>query len=96
MSLGGIKLSVIKTTLSLTDYDRQWMDKMIASGEFVSNSEYIRNLIRKDRELRTESEVESAYIREKLIRAEQSGFVNLNRDELLATFKNRLQKDGNI
>ncbi|MBL4852755.1 MAG: type II toxin-antitoxin system ParD family antitoxin [Robiginitomaculum sp.] len=87
-------MAIVKTTLSLTDLDRRWMDGMIASGEYVSNSEYIRNLIRRDKESRTETPAEIAYIRAKLIKSEQSGFTDLGRDEILAKSKAELRKNG--
>ncbi len=80
-------MAIVKTTLSLTDHGRQWMDGIIASGEYVSNSEYIRALIRRDKERRIESTAEIELIRAKLIKAEQSGFTNKNRDEILARIR---------
>ncbi len=87
-------MAIVKTTLSLTDQDRQWMNEIIASGEYVSNSEYVRNLIRRDKEQRTESPAEIELIRAKLIKAEQSGFTNKNRDEILADIKEKARRDG--
>ncbi len=87
-------MAIVKTTLSLTDQDRQWMNEIIASGEYVSNSEYVRNLIRRDKEQRTESPAEIELIRAKLIKAEQSGFTNKNRDEILADIKEKARHDG--
>lgn len=87
-------MTIVKTTLSLTDHDRQWMDGVIASGEYVSKSEYVRTLIRKDKEQRIESTAEIELIRTKLIKAEQSGFTNKNRDEILAGIKERARRDG--
>ena len=89
-------MTIIKTTLSLTNQDRQWMDGIIASGEYVSNSEYIRTLIRKDKEQRMETQSEIAYIRDKLLKSEQSGFINKDRDEILAGFKERLRANGEL
>lgn len=87
-------MTIVKTTLSLTDHDRQWMDEIIANGEYVSNSEYIRALIRRDKEQRTESTAEIELIRAKLMKAEQSGFTNKNHDEILADIKKRARQDG--
>lgn len=89
-------MAIIKTTLSLTEHDRQWMDGIIASGEYVSNSEYIRNLIRKDKERQIEAPAEIAYIRAKLIKSEQSGFIDKDRHEILAGFKDRLRENGEL
>lgn len=89
-------MAVVKTTVSLTDQDRQWMDGIIASGEYVSNSEYIRHLIRKDKEQRIETPAEIELIRAKLIKAEQSGFTNKNRNEILADIKAKARRDGAV
>lgn len=90
--LGGNEMAIVKTTLSLTDLDRQWMDSIIAKGEYVSSSEYVRNLIRRDKEYRAKQEV----IRAQLIKAEQSGIIHQTRAEMLAEFKDELRRDGNV
>jgi antitoxin ParD1/3/4 len=75
-------MSVVKTTLSLTEQDRKFMDAVIASGEYVSSSEYVRSLIRKDKEQRTETPAEIQAIRAKLIEAEKRGFTDMSVDEI--------------
>ncbi len=87
-------MAIVKTTLSLTEQDRKFMDGVIASGEFVSRSEYVRNLIRRDKERRIEAPSEIEYIRAKLIKTEQSGFTDKNRDEILADIKKKARRDG--
>ncbi len=77
-------MATIKTTLSLTTNDREWMDAQIASGEFVSYSEFIRALIRRDKSVMRE---EKEWLRQKLIRSEKSKFVEFTREGLLAEFK---------
>lgn len=85
-------MPLVKTTLSLTAQDHQWIDGIIDSGEFVSSSEYVRNLIRRDKEQRCQIEA----IRAKLIKAEQSGFVNQAADEMLNDIKNEARSNGNL
>ncbi len=85
-------MAVVKTTLSLTDLDRKWMDTIIASGEYVSSSEYVRTLIRKDKEQRAARDT----IRAKLIKAEQSGFTDMTREEILAQSKEALRRNGEV
>ena len=89
---GGVPVPIVKTTLSLTDLDRKWVEGMIASGEYVSISEYVRNLIPKDQEQRSGIE----FIRTRLIKAEQSGFIDQGRDEILAELKSELRRDGKL
>ena len=93
-------MPVVKTTLSLTDQDRKFMDSVIASGEFVSNSEYVRNLIRKDKEQRIEGLAEIEMIRAKLIASEKSveqqGWVDKTAAEMLQGFKQKARLDGKL
>ncbi len=89
-------MAIVKTTLSLTDHDRRWMDNIILSGEYVSNSEYVRNLIRRDKEQRSKIVAETEAIRMKLIAAEQSGFTTNNPAEILAGIKEKAQRDNII
>jgi len=89
-------MAIVKTTLSLTDQDRQWMNGVISSGEFVSNSEYVRALIRRDKERRMETPEEIAYIRARLLASEQSGFTDLDRDQILAESKRLLHNNGGL
>lgn len=85
-------MALVKTTLSLTTQDRQWIDGMIENGEFVSSSEYVRSLIRKDKNQRCQIDA----IRAKLIKAEQGGFVNQAADEILQDIKNEARSNGNL
>ncbi|VAX08640.1 hypothetical protein MNBD_ALPHA03-1578 [hydrothermal vent metagenome] len=89
-------MAIVKTTLSLTDQDRKWMEGVILNGEFVSNSEYVRSLIRRDKERRIETPEEMAYIRAKLLKSEQSGFTTLNRNQILAESKKALRENGEL
>ena len=85
-------MSIVKTTLSLTDIDRKWIDTVIASGEYVSNSEYIRSLIKEDRKKHSKIE----YIRTKLDEAEKMGFTSQTKEEIRAEFKQRLKDSGEL
>ncbi len=85
-------MATIKTTLSLTNLDRNWMSSIIASGEFVSSSEYVRALIRNDKEKRSEID----QIRAKLIKAEKSGYTSLSREEILSELKEELRSNGEL
>ena len=89
-------MAIIKTTLSLTDLDRKWMDGIIASGEYVSNSEYVRSLIRRDRERRIESPAEIEAIRAALIEGEESGISDRTPDDIRAAVKKRLRDNGQL
>ena len=62
-------MGTIRKTITVTDKQANWIKAQIAAGQFTNDSEYIRDLIRRDQAQQTE--VES--IRAALIEAEQSG-----------------------
>ena len=89
-------MAIVKTTLSLTDLDRKWMERLIASGEYVSNSEYVRNLIRKDKEQRIETPAEIEAIRAALIEGEESGISSRTPEDVKAAVQKRLRDNGQL
>lgn len=85
-------MPMVKKTYSITKTLNQYVKQRIKSGEYASDSEYVRELIRRDQE----ENREIAYIRSKLIKAEQSGFSEKNRDRILAEIKERARANGNL
>ena len=73
-----------RQSISITTPNEAWLKQQIESEEYTSKSEVVNDLTRKARE--------NEYIRYKLIGAEQGGFSNLTRDEILA--KARIALDG--
>ncbi|WP_217874816.1 ribbon-helix-helix domain-containing protein [Pseudoalteromonas shioyasakiensis] len=66
------------------------MQAQLASGNYASDSELLRDLIRKE-QMRA-SEIEA--IRMKLIEAEKSGLSDKSPNQMLASFKEEASKDG--
>lgn len=81
-----------RQSISLTTPNNDWLSAQVASEEFTSKSDVVNDLIRKARAQQTEIE----FIRAKLIKAEQSGFTNLTRDEILAQSKEELRHNGKL
>jgi len=81
-----------RQSISLTTPNNDWLNAQVASEEFTSKSDVVNDLIRKARAQQTEID----FIREKLIKAEQSGFTNLTRDEILAQSKEELRHNGKL
>jgi antitoxin ParD1/3/4 len=73
-----------RQSISFTAPNEAWLKEQIESEEYTSKSEVVNDLIRRARE--------NEYIRNKLISAEEGGFSNLTRDEILA--KARVALDG--
>ncbi len=62
-------MSTTRKTITVTDQQDNWIKAQIAAGEFTNDSEYIRDLIRRDQASQADIEV----IRAALIEGEQSG-----------------------
>ena len=73
-----------RQSISFTAPNEAWLKEQIESEEYTSKSEVVNDLIRRARE--------NESIRNKLISAEEGGFSNLTRDEILA--KARVALDG--
>ena len=62
-------MGTTRKTIVVTDQQDEWIKAQIESGGFTNDSEYIRDLIRRDQARNTEIEA----IRAELIRGEESG-----------------------
>ena len=83
---------MIRQSISFTAPNDQWLNSLVESEEYSSKSEVVNDLIRKARQRQEQIEK----IREKLIRAEQSGFVNQTGEEMLEEFKEELRRNGEL
>jgi antitoxin ParD1/3/4 len=62
-------MSTVRKTITLTDKQDAWIKAQIAAGRYTNDSEYIRDLIRREQERTAEVEA----IRQALIDGEASG-----------------------
>ena len=62
-------MSTKRKTITITDNQDKWIKSQINAGEFTNDSEYIRDLIRRDQASQADIEV----IRAALIEGEESG-----------------------
>ncbi|MFT7530936.1 MAG: antitoxin ParD1/3/4 [Gammaproteobacteria bacterium] len=85
-------MPMVKKTYSITETLDQYVKDRTQSGEYATDSEYLRELIRRDRE----ENKEIAYIRSKLIKAEQSGFTDKGRDQILKEIKEIALSNGDL
>ncbi len=82
-----------RQSISFTAPNTEWLKRKVdVEGEYRSNSDAANDAIRRMRE----AETETAMIRAKLIASEQSGFTDLNRDEILEKSKEELRKNGEL
>lgn len=47
-------MATIRKTITLTDKQDEWIKAQITSGEYTNDSEYIRDLVRRDQEQNAE------------------------------------------
>lgn len=62
-------MTTIRKTITVTEQQDSWIKTQVAAGLYTNDSEYIRDLIRRDQSDKAEIEA----IRAALIEAEQSG-----------------------
>ena len=77
-----------RQSISFTPPNDEWLKAQVDSEEYISKSEVVNDLIRKVRE------IESVRIR--LIRAEQSGFTQQTRTEILTEVKDEAKRNGEL
>jgi antitoxin ParD1/3/4 len=62
-------MGTTRKTITVTDQQDEWIKAQIKAGGFTNDSEYIRDLIRRDQARNAENEA----IHAELVRGEQSG-----------------------
>ena len=83
-------MPTVRKTITLTSQQDQWIKAQIAAGRFMSDSEYIRDLIRRDSERNTSFHVLQAAIGEGL----ESGLSERTIPEIAEEAEARLRRDG--
>ena len=81
-------MPTVRKTITLTSQQDQWVKTQIAAGRFTNDSEYIRDLIRRDRESDASFHVLQAAIRDGL----ESGTIS----QIAKEGEARLRRDGRL
>lgn len=76
-------MNMVKKSITVTSTQNDWMKNQLKSGQYASDSELLRDLIRREQK-RTE-EIES--IRQALIESENSGYSSKSAEQILSDFK---------
>lgn len=82
----------IRKTITLTDTQSNWVKSRIACGDFTNDSEYFRDLIRRDQQRSAELE----NLRAALLEGEQSGLSGRSPKQIREAARERLQSDGEL
>ena len=83
-------MAMIKKSITVTDKHAKFIRAQIASGDFTSDSEVIRDALR----LKQNQAEELKFLRETAKRAKASGISKKNKDEILAAIKEKLRGEG--
>ena len=83
-------MAMVKKSITVTNQQESWIQAKMATGNYGTDSELIREALR-EKQMRM-AEVEM--IRAKLIQAEESGYTDKTPEEMLAGFKDKARKDG--
>ena len=74
---------MVRQSISLTEKNDEWLKTQVDNNEYFSKSELINDLIRQARK----QQVQIDWIRGKLEKAENSGFTNDTKEQILAQSK---------
>ena len=83
---------MVKKSITVTEQQEQWIQTQLASGHYASDSEVLRELIR--REQRRDAELQA--IRAALLEGEESGMSPLSADDIRKDVLKRLRDDGQL
>lgn len=85
-------MGTVRKTITLTELQDQWIKAQIAAGHFTNDSEYIRDLIRRDHERRAEFEALRTAVQEGL----DSGPSEKTVPSIMEEVEERLRRDGRL
>lgn len=85
-------MATVRKTITLTGQQSDWVKARITSGDFTNDSEYFRDLIRRDQE----RNIGIAQLRAALVDGEQSGISERMPEDIRRAAKERLRADGRI
>jgi len=75
-----------RQSITFTKPNDEWLKRMVADEEYSSKSELVNDLIRQARQ----QQVQIDWINRKLEQAEQSGFTQMTKSEILKESKSRI------
>lgn len=87
-----LTMAMVKKSITVTDQQEQWMQGQLATGNYASDSELLRDLIRKEQVRASQVEV----IRQELIKAEQSGYSSRSPEDIVKAVITRKQTNGEV
>ncbi len=85
-------MAMMRKTITLPDAMEEWVKDQISSGRYANDSEYFRDLIRRDQDRRNAEAELRALIKEGL----ESGVSENTIPDIMKRVESRLRRDGKI
>lgn len=85
-------MGMVKKSITVTSQQEEWIQTRVASGNYASDSEVLRDLIRTEQE--RDKEIEA--IRAELIKAEGRGFSKRSARQIVDAVIERKRKNGRL
>ena len=83
-------MPMIKKSITVTDQQESWIQPQLATGNYATDSEIVREALR-EKQMRIH---EAEQIRTALIEAEQNDFTSRNKEEIRQEFIDEMKRDG--
>ena len=85
-------MATIRKTVTFTEQQNKWIKAQIKAGEYTNDSEYLRDLVRKDQVKNAKSSTLKAAITEGM----NSGISNKSLPDIMKEVEARMQEDGRL
>ena len=85
-------MATVRKSITFTDTLSNWMQSLVSSGEYANESEYVRELVRRDREKNAKLQA----LREAIDAGLKSGVSSRSVSDLLKSKEAQLRKDGRL
>lgn len=85
-------MGTVRKTITLTDLQDRWIKVQVSAGHYTTDSEYIRDLIRQDRQRQAELQMLRAAVQEGL----DSGPSDRTVPSIMEEVEARLRSDGRL
>jgi len=85
-------MSTVRKTITFTEKQDKWIKSQIKAGEFTNDSEYIRDLVRRDQAKKAKFSVLKAAITEGM----DSGISDKSVTDIMKEVEERMRADGRL
>ena len=85
-------MATIRKTVTFTEQQDKWIKAQIEAGEFTNDSEYLRNLVRRDKA----NNAKFYSLKSKLIEGLESGVGTKSLPEIMKEVEARMREDGRL